>query len=165
MLLEPAETAPAAEEEPSTEETTSEESPKAEQSQEDNTLTVPITPQDEPLSSGELEVEGKKEEIPEKKDDGILVIPNQKEKKDDGTLVIPNQKKEKKEEDTGIYFDDSNSSESIELEDEYFELEAGMFGKPKCSKYPISLLNIGIHLRHIFDCFICYFAQFYFVPF
>lgn len=109
LLLEPAETAPAAEEEPSTEETTSEESPKAEQSQEDNTLTVPITPQDEPLSSGELEVEGKKEEIPEKKDDGIL--------------VIPNQKKEKKEEDTGIYFDDSNSSESIELEDEYFELE------------------------------------------
>ena len=123
LLLEPAETAPAAEEEPSTEETTSEESPKAEQSQEDNTLTVPITPQDEPLSSGELEVEGKKEEIPEKKDDGILVIPNQKEKKDDGTLMIPNQKKEKKEEDTGIYFDDSNSSESIELEDEYFELE------------------------------------------
>ena len=123
LLLEPAETAPAAEEEPSTEETTLEESPKAEQSQEDNTLTVPITPQDEPLSSGELEVEGKKEEIPEKKDDGILVIPNQKEKKDDGTLVIPNQKKEKKEEDTGIYFDDSNSSESIELEDEYFELE------------------------------------------
>ena len=122
LLLEPAETAPA-EEEPSTEEDTSEESPKAEQSQEDNTLTVPITPQDEPLSSGELEVEGKKEEIPEKKDDGILVIPNQKEKKDDGTLVIPNQKKEKKEEDTGIYFDDSNSSESIELEDEYFELE------------------------------------------
>ena len=123
LLLEPAETAPAAEEEPSTEETTSKESPKAEQSQEDNTLTVPITPQDEPLSGGELEVEGKKEEIPEKKDDGILVIPNQKEKKDDGTLVIPNQKKEKKEEDTGIYFDDSNSSESIELEDEYFELE------------------------------------------
>lgn len=123
LLLEPAETAPAAEEEPSTEEATSEESPKAEQSQEDNTLTVPITPQDEPLSSGELEVEGKKEEIPEKKDDGILVIPNQKEKKDDGTLVIPNQKKEKKEEDTGIYFDDSNSSESIEQEDEYFELE------------------------------------------
>ena len=126
LLLEPAETAPAAaeeEEEPSTEEATSEESPKAEQSQEDNTLTVPITPQDEPLSSGELEVEGKKEEIPEKKDDGILVIPNQKEKKDDGTLMIPNQKKEKKEEDTGIYFDDSNSSESIELEDEYFELE------------------------------------------
>ena len=123
LLLEPAETAPAAEEEPSSEEATSEESPKAEQSQEDNTLTVPITPQDEPLSSGELEVEGKKEEIPEKKDDGILVIPNQKEKKDDGTLVIPNQKKEKKEEDTGIYFDDSNSSESIELEDEYFELE------------------------------------------
>ena len=123
LLLEPAETAPAAEEEPSTEEATSEESPKAEQSQEDNTLTVPITPQDEPLSSGELEVEGKKEEIPEKKGDGILVIPNQKEKKDDGTLVIPNQKKEKKEEDTGIYFDDSNSSESIELEDEYFELE------------------------------------------
>ena len=109
LLLEPAETAPAAEEEPSSEEATSEESPKAEQSQEDNTLTVPITPQDEPLSSGELEVEGKKEEIPEKKDDGIL--------------VIPNQKKEKKEEDTGIYFDDSNSSESIELEDEYFELE------------------------------------------
>ncbi len=123
LLLEPAETAPAAEEEPSTEEATSEESPKAEQSQEDNTLTVPITPQDAPLSGGELEVEGKKEEIPEKKDDGILVIPNQKEKKDDGTLVIPNQKKEKKEEDTGIYFDDSNSSESIELEDEYFELE------------------------------------------
>ena len=123
LLFEPAETAPAAEEEPSTEEATSEESPKAEQSQEDNTLTVPITPQDEPLSGGELEVEGKKEEIPEKKDDGILVIPNQKEKKDDGTLVIPNQKKEKKEEDTGIYFDDSNSSESIELEDEYFELE------------------------------------------
>lgn len=123
LLLEPAETAPAAEEEPSTEETTSEESSKAEQPQEDNTLTVPITPQDEPLSSGELEVEGKKEEIPEKKDNGILVIPNQKEKKDDGTLVIPNQKKEKKEEDTGIYFDDSNSSESIELEDEYFELE------------------------------------------
>ena len=123
LLLEPAETAPAAEKEPSTEEATSEESPKAEQSQEDNTLTVPITPQDEPLSSGELEVEGKKEEIPEKKDDGILVIPNQKEKKDDGTLVFPNQKKEKKEEDTGIYFDDSNSSESIELEDEYFELE------------------------------------------
>ena len=123
LLLEPAETAPAAEEEPSTEEATSEESLKAEQSQEDNTLTVPITPQDEPLSGGELEVEGKKEEIPEKKDDGILVIPNQKEKKDDGTLVIPNQKKEKKEEDTGIYFDDSNSSESIELEDEYFELE------------------------------------------
>ena len=123
LLLEPAETAPAAEKEPSTEEATSEESPKAEQSQEDNTLTVPITPQDEPLSSGELEVEGKKEEIPEKKDDGILVIPNQKEKKDDGTLVIPSQKKEKKEEDTGIYFDDSNSSESIELEDEYFELE------------------------------------------
>ena len=123
LLLEPAETAPAAEEEPSTEEATSEESPKAEQSQEDNTLTVPIAPQDEPLSGGELEVEGKKEEIPEKKDDGILVIPNQKEKKDDGTLVIPNQKKEKKEEDTGIYFDDSNSSESIELEDEYFELE------------------------------------------
>ena len=123
LLLEPAETAPAAEEEPSSEEATSEESPKAEQSQEDNTLTVPITPQDEPLSSGELEVEGKKEEIPEKKDDGILVIPNQKEKKDDGILVIPNQKKEKKEEDTGIYFDDSNSSESIELEDEYFELE------------------------------------------
>ena len=123
LLLEPAETAPAAEEEPSSEEATSEESPKAEQSQEDNTLTVPITPQEEPLSSGELEVEGKKEEIPEKKDDGILVIPNQKEKKDDGTLVIPNQKKEKKEEDTGIYFDDSNSSESIELEDEYFELE------------------------------------------
>ena len=123
LLLEPAETAPAAEEEPSSEEATSEESPKAEQSQEDNTLTVPITPQDEPLSSGELEVEGKKEEIPEKKDDGILVIPNQKEKKDDGTLVIPSQKKEKKEEDTGIYFDDSNSSESIELEDEYFELE------------------------------------------
>ena len=123
LLLEPAETAPAAEEEPSTEEATSEESPKAEQSQEDNTLTVPITPQDEPLSSGELEVEGKKEEIPEKKDDGILVIPNQKEKKDDGILVIPNQKKEKKEEDTSIYFDDSNSSESIELEDEYFELE------------------------------------------
>ena len=123
LLLEPAETAPAAEEEPSTEEATSEESPKAEQSQEDNTLTVPITPQDEPLSGGELEVEGKKEEIPEKKDDGILVIPNQKEKKDDGTLVIPSQKKEKKEEDTGIYFDDSNSSESIELEDEYFELE------------------------------------------
>ena len=123
LLLEPAETAPAAEEEPSTEEATSEESSKAEQPQEDNTLTVPITPQDEPLSSGELEVEGKKEEIPEKKDDGILVIPNQKEKKDDGTLVIPNQKKEKKEEDTGIYFDDSNSSESIELEDEYFELE------------------------------------------
>ena len=123
LLLEPAETAPAAEEEPSTEEATSEESPKAEQSQEDNTLTVPITPQDEPLSGGELEVEGKKEEIPEKKDDGILVIPNQKEKKDDETLVIPNQKKEKKEEDTGIYFDDSNSSESIELEDEYFELE------------------------------------------
>ena len=123
LLLEPAETAPAAEEEPSTEEATSEESPKAEQSQEDNTLTVPITPQDEPLSGGELEVEGKKEEIPEKKDDGILVIPNQKEKKDAGTLVIPNQKKEKKEEDTGIYFDDSNSSESIELEDEYFELE------------------------------------------
>ena len=123
LLLEPAEPAPAAEEEPSTEETTSEESPKAEQSQEDNTLTVPITPQDEPQSSGELEVEGKKEEIPEKKDDGTLVIPNQKEKKDDGTLVIPNQKKEKKEEDTGIYFDDSNSSESIELEDEYFELE------------------------------------------
>ena len=123
LLLEPAETAPAAEEEPSSEEATSEESPKAEQSQEDNTLTVPITPQDEPLSSGELEVEGKKEEIPEKKDDGILVIPNQKEKKYDGTLVIPNQKKEKKEEDTGIYFDDSNSSESIELEDEYFELE------------------------------------------
>ncbi len=123
LLIEPAETAPAAEEEPSTEEATSEESPKAEQSQEDNTLTVPITPQDEPLSGGELEVEGKKEEIPEKKDDGILVIPNQKEKKDDGTLVIPNQKKEKKEEDTGIYFDDSNSSESIELEDEYFELE------------------------------------------
>ena len=124
LLLEPAETAPAAaEEEPSTEEATSEESPKAEQSQEDNTLTVPITPQDEPLSGGELEVEGKKEEIPEKKDDGILVIPNQKEKKDDGTLVIPNQKKEKKEKDTGIYFDDSNSSESIELEDEYFELE------------------------------------------
>ena len=137
LLLEPAETAPAAEEEPSSEEATSEESPKAEQSQEDNTLTVPITQQDEPLSSGELEVEGKKEEIPEKKDDGILVIPNQKEKKDDGilvipnqkekkddgTLVIPNQKKEKKEEDTGIYFDDSNSSESIELEDEYFELE------------------------------------------
>ena len=123
LLLEPAETAPAAEEEPSSEEATSEESPKAEQSQEDNTLTVPITPQDEPLSSGELEVEGKKEEIPEKKDDGILMIPNQKEKKDDGTLVIPNQKKEKKEEDTGIYFDDSNSSESIELEDEYFELE------------------------------------------
>ena len=123
LLLEPAETAPAAEEEPSSEEATSEESPKAEQSQEDNTLTVPITPQDEPLNSGELEVEGKKEEIPEKKDDGILVIPNQKEKKDDGTLVIPNQKKEKKEEDTGIYFDDSNSSESIELEDEYFELE------------------------------------------
>ena len=122
LLLEPAETAPA-EEEPSSEEATSEESPKAEQSQEDNTLTVPITPQDEPLSSGELEVEGKKEEIPEKKDDGILVIPNQKEKKDDGTLLIPNQKKEKKEEDTGIYFDDSNSSESIELEDEYFELE------------------------------------------
>ena len=123
LLLEPAETAPAAEEEPSSEEATSEESPKAEQSQEDNTLTVPITPQDEPLSSGELEVEGKKEEIPEKKGDGILVIPNQKEKKDDGTLVIPNQKKEKKEEDTGIYFDDSYSSESIELEDEYFELE------------------------------------------
>ena len=123
LLLEPAETAPAAEKESSTEEATSEESPKAEQSQEDNTLTVPITPQDEPLSSGELEVEGKKEEIPEKKDDGTLVIPNQKEKKDDGTLVIPNQKKEKKEEDTGIYFDDSNSSESIELEDEYFELE------------------------------------------
>lgn len=123
LLLEPTETAPAAEEEPSTEEATSEESPKAEQSQEDNTLTVPITPQDEPLSGGELEVEGKKEEIPEKKDNGILVIPNQKEKKDDGTLVIPNQKKEKKEEDTGIYFDDSNSSESIELEDEYFELE------------------------------------------
>lgn len=123
LLLEPAETAPAAEEEPSTEETTSEVSPKAEQSREENTLTLPITPQDEPLSSGELEVEGKKEEIPEKKDDGILVIPNQKEKKDDGTLVIPNQKKEKKEEDTGIYFDDSNSSESIELEDEYFELE------------------------------------------
>ena len=124
LLLEPAETAPAAEEEePSTEEATSEESSKAEQPQEDNTLTVPITPQDEPLSSGELEVEGKKEEIPEKKDDGILVIPNQKEKKDDGILVIPNQKKEKKEEDTGIYFDDSNSSESIELEDEYFELE------------------------------------------
>ena len=123
LLLEPAETAPAAEKEPSTEEATSEESPKAEQSQEDNTLTVPITPQDEPLSSGELEVGGKKEEIPEKKDDGILVIPNQKEKKDDGTLVFPNQKKEKKEEDTGIYFDDSNSSESIELEDEYFELE------------------------------------------
>lgn len=123
LLLEPAETAPAAEEEPSSEEATSEESPKAEQSQEDNTLTVPITPQDEPLNSGELEVEGKKEEIPEKKDDGVLVIPNQKEKKDDGTLVIPNQKKEKKEEDTGIYFDDSNSSESIELEDEYFELE------------------------------------------
>ena len=123
LLLEPAETAPAAEEEPSTEEATSEESSKAEQSQEDNTLTVPITPQDEPLSGGELEVEGKKEEIPEKKDNGILVIPNQKEKKDDGTLVIPNQKKEKKEEDTGIYFDDSNSSESIELEDEYFELE------------------------------------------
>lgn len=123
LLLEPAETAPAAEEEPSSEEATSEESPKAEQSQEDNTLTVPITPQDEPLSSGELEVEDKKEEIPEKKDDGILVIPNQKEKKDDGTLVIPNQKKEKKEEDTGIYFDDSNSSESIELEDEYFEQE------------------------------------------
>lgn len=123
LLLEPAETAPAAKEEPSTEEATSEESPKAEQSQEDNTLTVPITPQDEPLSGGELEVEGKKEEIPEKKDDGILVIPNQKEKKDDGTLVFPNQKKEKKEEDTGIYFDDSNSSESIELEDEYFELE------------------------------------------
>lgn len=123
LLLEPAEIAPAAEEEPSTEEATSEESSKAEQSQEDNTLTVPITPQDEPLSGGELEVEGKKEEIPEKKDDGILVIPNQKEKKDDRTLVIPNQKKEKKEEDTGIYFDDSNSSESIELEDEYFELE------------------------------------------
>ena len=123
LLLEPAETAPATEEEPSTEETTSEESPKAEQSQEDNTLTVPITPQEEPGNSGELEVEGKKEEIPEKKDDGILVIPNQKEKKDDGTLVIPSQKKEKKEEDTGIYFDDSNSSESIELEDEYFELE------------------------------------------
>ena len=122
LLLEPAETAPAAEEEESsTEETTSKESPKAEQSQEDNTLTVPITPQDEPLNSGE--VEGKKEEMPEKKDDGTLVIPNQKEKKDDGTLVIPNQKKEKKEEDTGIYFDDSNSSESIELEDEYFELE------------------------------------------
>ena len=123
LLLEPAETAPAAEEEPSTKEATSEESPKAEQSQEDNTLTVPITPQEEPGNSRELEVEGKKEEIPEKKDDGILVIPNQKEKKDDGTLVIPNQKKEKKEEDTGIYFDDSNSSESIELEDEYFELE------------------------------------------
>ena len=123
LLLEPAETAPAAEEEPSTEEATSEESPKAEQSQEDNTLTLPITPQEEPGNSGELEVEGKKEEIPEKKDDGILVIPNQKEKKADGTLVIPNQKKEKKEEDTGIYFDDSNSSESIELEDEYFELE------------------------------------------
>ena len=123
LLLEPAETAPATEEEPSTEETTSEESPKAEQSQEDNTLTVPITPQEEPGNRGELEVEGKKEEIPEKKDDGILVIPNQKEKKDDGILVIPNQKKEKKEEDTGIYFDDSNSSESIELEDEYFELE------------------------------------------
>lgn len=123
LLLEPAETAPAAEESPSTEETTSEESPKAEQSREENTLTLPITPQEEPGNSGELEVEGKKEEIPEKKDDGILVIPNQKEKKDDGTLVIPNQKKEKKEEDTGIYFDDSNSSESIELEDEYFELE------------------------------------------
>ena len=137
LLLEPAETAPAEEEEPSTEETTSEESPKAEQSREENTLTLPITPQEEPGNSGELEVEGKKEEIPEKKDDGILVIPNQKEKKDDGTLVIPNQKekkddgtlvipnqkKEKKEEDTGIYFDDSNSSESIELEDEYFELE------------------------------------------
>ena len=123
LLLEPAETAPAAEEEPSTEETTSEESPKAEQSREENTLTLPITPQEEPGNNGELEVEGKKEEIPEKKDDGILVIPNQKEKKDDGTLVIPNQKKEKKEEDTGIYFDDSNSSESIELEDEYFELE------------------------------------------
>ena len=137
LLLEPAETAPAAEEEPSTEETTSEESPKAEQSREENTLTLPITPQEEPGNSGELEVEGKKEEIPEKKDDGILVIPNQKEKKDDGilvipnqkekkddgTLVIPSQKKEKKEEDTGIYFDDSNSSESIELEDEYFELE------------------------------------------
>ena len=123
LLLEPAETAPAAEEEPSTEETTSEESPKAEQSREENTLTLPITPQEEPGNSGELEVEGKKEEIPEKKDDGILVIPNQKEKKDDGILVIPNQKKEKKEEDTGIYFDDSNSSESIELEDEYFELE------------------------------------------
>ena len=137
LLLEPAETAPAAEEEPSTEETTSEESPKAEQSREENTLTLPITPQEEPGNSGELEVEGKKEEIPEKKDDGILVIPNQKEKKDDGplvipnqkekkddgTLVIPNQKEKKKEEDTGIYFDDSNSSESIELEDEYFELE------------------------------------------
>ena len=123
LLLEPAETAPAAEEEPSTEETTSEESPKEEQSREENTLTLPITPQEEPGNSGELEVEGKKEEIPEKKDDGTLVIPNQKEKKDDGTLVIPNQKKEKKEEDTGIYFDDSNSSESIELEDEYFELE------------------------------------------
>ena len=123
LLLEPAETAPAAEEEPSTEETTSEETPKAEQSREENTLTLPITPQEEAGNSGELEVEGKKEEIPEKKDDGILVIPNQKEKKDDGTLVIPNQKKEKKEEDTGIYFDDSNSSESIELEDEYFELE------------------------------------------
>ena len=123
LLLEPAETAPAAEEESSTEETTSKESPKAEQSREENTLTLPITPQEEPGNSGELEVEGKKEEIPEKKDDGILVIPNQKEKKDDGTLVIPNQKKEKKEEDTGIYFDDSNSSESIELEDEYFELE------------------------------------------
>ena len=123
LLLEPAETAPAAEEEPSTEEATSEESPKAEQSREENTLTLPITPQEEPGNSGELEVEGKKEEIQEKKDDGILVIPNQKEKKDDGTLVIPNLKKEKKEEDTGIYFDDSNSSESIELEDEYFELE------------------------------------------
>ena len=81
LLLEPAETAPAAEEEPSTEETTSEESPKAEQSQEDNTLTVPITPKDEPLSSGELEVEGKKEEIPEKKDDGILVIPTRRKRK------------------------------------------------------------------------------------
>ncbi len=38
-------------------------------------------------------------------------------------LVIPNKKEEKKENDTGIYFDDSNSSESIELEDEYYELE------------------------------------------
>ena len=123
LLTEPIQPTSAAEE---TSEETSSEKSKAAPSTEINTLEIPaVTPPQEKMETNEEVITGNKKEIPTEDNNGIeIIMPSSpKEKEDDGTFVIPNKKEEKKENDTRIYFDDSNSSESIELEDEYYELE------------------------------------------
>ena len=90
----------------------------------EESLTIPLQQEKKKEDDGTLVIQPQQQEE-KKEDDGTLTIqPQQQEEKkeDDGTLIIQPQQQEEKE-DTGIDFNDDNSSDDKSLEDEYYDLE------------------------------------------